>query len=216
MRKEFSAATQKSTEAAQGGPPPEKSGGSKAVVLGGVALCGAAGLAYYLDPGRKRKAPEPPEVEANVNVSEDVHVEEAVPRVEEESSTLRFAPEVSEEKSEVHSGEDVAKVEGLGGSGGESEAKVDDQGAVSEGGAEKDLGELSQNASVGVSLEENVGDKSGEEKAVEVNKEEVEAAPAVLVSDQQENLVEALATQKEITEDKAQVVLIWVPNSYYL
>ncbi|KAM5577373.1 MICOS complex subunit MIC60, mitochondrial [Rosa sericea] len=204
LRKEFSAAVQKNpAEAQPGGPgkPPEKSGGSNAFIFGSLVVGGGAALAYgagYLDPilGRKKQ----PEPEVEVIVNEDVGVEENVRRVEEESSKLSFAPEVSEEKSDAHS-EDVAKFEGSG----ESESKVEDKSVVSDVTAEKDLGELSQNANVGVSSsEENVDDKSGEEKTSEVPKEEVETAPVFSETDKQENEIKALAPQQEIIEDKAQ------------
>ncbi|XP_062007044.1 MICOS complex subunit MIC60, mitochondrial [Rosa rugosa] len=203
LRKEFSAAVQKNPAAAQpGGPgkPPEKSGGSNALIFGGLVVGGGAALAYgtgYLDPilGQKKQ----PEPEVEVIVNEDVGVEENVPRVEEESSKLSFAPEVSEERSDAQS-EDVAKFEGSG----ESESKVEDKSVVSDVTAEKDLREVSQNANVGVSSEENVDDKSVEEKTSEVPKEEVETAPVFTEIDQQENEIKALAPQQEIIEDKAQ------------
>ncbi|XP_050366751.1 uncharacterized protein LOC126785178 [Argentina anserina] len=202
LKKDFSIAAQNNPPAAPGGGP-KKSGGSKAVVLG-LAICGGAGLAYYFDPDRNRKvAPEP---EVVVSVKEDVQAEETVPRVEEESSKVRFgSAEVTEEKSEVHLEEDVVKLEGLGGSGGEGEgegeAKVEDQGVVSGGAEEKDLGDVLGNVSVGMSSEDNVGDKSGEEDRVEVKKEEVETVSVVSVTDKQDDLVEALASQPD---DKAQ------------
>ncbi|XP_004302200.1 PREDICTED: MICOS complex subunit MIC60 [Fragaria vesca subsp. vesca] len=206
LRKEFSAAVQ-NPAAAPGGPekPPEKSGGSNAFVLGGLVVGGGAALAYgggYLDSilGLKKKAPEP---EVEVNANEEVHVEEYKPREEEESSKVSFAPEVSEEKGDARS-EDASKFEGLSGGGGESEAKVEDQAVVSDVTDEKDLGEVSENAGVGVLSEEKVGDKSGEKKTSEVPKEEVETAPVVSDTDQQEIEIKALAPQQKIVEEKAQ------------
>lgn len=216
--KEFSAAVQKNppaTGAAQpGGPgkPTEKSGSSKAVFFGSLAVGGGVALAYgtgYLDPflGRK-KQPEP----ETVILNEDKKVEEYVPRVEEESSKVNFAPEHSEEKIDAHS--DVTKFEGLGESEGESQSQAEDKSVVSDITAEKDLGEFSQNANVGVSSEENVDDKSREEKTSEVPKEEVQTAPLFSETDQQESEIKALAPQQEIIEDKAEVVFIWVPFKF--
>ncbi|KAL6220049.1 hypothetical protein ACLB2K_007807 [Fragaria x ananassa] len=208
LRKEFSTAVQ-NPAAAPGGPekPPEKSGGSNAFVLGGLVVGGGAALAYgggYLDSilGRKKKVPEP---EVEVIANEDVPVEEYKSCEEEESSKVSFAPGVSEEKGDAHS-EDVAKFEGLGGGGGggESESKVEDHAVVSDVTDEKDLGEVSENARVGVLLEEKIDDKSGEEKTSEVPKEEVETAPVVSYTDQQEIEIKALAPQQKIVEEKAQ------------
>lgn len=207
-RKEFSAAVQKSPAAAAaaqpGGPgkPTEKSGSSKAVFFGSLAVGGGVALAYgtgYLDPflGLK-KQPEP----ETVILNEDKKVEENVPRVEEESSKVNFAPEHSEEKIDAHS--DVTKFEGLGESEGESQSQVEDKSVVSDITAEKDLGEFSQNANVGVSSEENVDDKSREEKTSEVPKEEVQTAPLFSETEQQESEIKALAPQQEIIEDKAE------------
>lgn len=207
-RKEFSAAVQKSPAAAAaaqpGGPgkPTEKSGSSKAVFFGSLAVGGGVALAYgtgYLDPflGLK-KQPEP----ETVILNEDKKVEENVPRVEEESSKVNFAPEHSEEKIDAHS--DVTKFEGLGESEGESQTQVEDKSVVSDITAEKDLGEFSQNANVGVSSEENVDDKSREEKTSEVPKEEVQTAPLFSETEQQESEIKALAPQQEIIEDKAE------------
>ncbi|KAK9949684.1 hypothetical protein M0R45_005201 [Rubus argutus] len=162
-----------------GGPgkPTEKSGSSKAVFFGSLAVGGGVALAYgtgYLDQFLGLK--EQPEPET-VILNEDKKVEENVPRVEEESSKVNFAPEHSEEKIDAHS--DVTKFEGLGESEGESQSQVEDKSV-------------------------NVDDKSREEKTSEVPKEEIQTAPLFSETEQQESEIKALAPQQEIIEDKAE------------
>lgn len=208
LRREFSAAASKTAPQQPGGagslPPPPESGGSSAKVFLGSAVVGAGLVgAYktgYLDPifGTKEKSDS--HKEARIGVEEKL--------VEEEKHDEEKAGNV-EEKIETHS--DVAHVEGLSGRDGEEHSQVDDNKSESDITSEKALPEFSQNANLGLSSEGNVDVKSTEEKtSVEIN-EEVQTLPIVSQTNadqQQENEVKTLPHQQDITEDKAEVVLI--------
>lgn len=211
LRREFSAAASKTAPQQPGGagslpppPPPPENGGSSAKVFLGSAVVGAGLVgAYktgYLDSifGAKEKIDS--HKEAGIGVEEKL--------VEEEKHDEEKAGNV-EEKIETHS--DVAHVEGLSGRDGEEHSQVDDNKSESDITSEKGLPEFSQNANLGLSSEGNVDVKSTEEKtSVEIN-EEVQTSPIVSQTNadqQQENEVKTLPHQQDITEDKAEVVLI--------
>lgn len=209
LRREFSAAASKTAPQQPGGagslpPPPPENGGSSAKVFLGSAVVGAGLVgAYktgYLDLIFGAKEKSDLHKEAGIGVEEKL--------VEEEKHDEEKAGNF-EQKIETHS--DVAHVEGLSGRDGEEHSQVDDNKSESDITSEKSLPEFSPNANLGLSSEGNVDAKSTEEKTgVEIT-EEVQTSPIVSQTNadqQQENEVKTLPHQQDITEDKAQVVLI--------